>query len=91
VLEYVPECVFPFVRIGSPASECVPPLEPNGGGEATLALDEGAGGGPMRTTGEKAWHSVFSVGSLNNDPELLYIVQRVHPLHCIAVAGWLKR
>ncbi len=45
----------------SPASECVPPppLEPKGGQHSPAG--EGARGEPIRTTREKAWHSVYSV------------------------------
>ncbi len=39
-------------------SLCVPPfLEPKVGGQHSLA---GEGGEPIQTTGEKAWHSVYS-------------------------------
>ena len=43
----------------SPFSLCVPPfLEPKvGGGQHSHA---GEGGEPIQTTGEKAWHSVYS-------------------------------
>ncbi len=41
----------------SPFSLCVPPfLEPKEGGEQHS--NAGEGGEPIRTTGEKAWHSV---------------------------------
>ncbi len=62
-LEYQSVC--PFVRIGSPrapstASECVPP-EPKGGGNTRWRVMGLGRGEPIRTTGEKAWHSVYSV------------------------------
>ncbi len=44
-----------------PASVYTPPPSPEpkeGGG--TLACGRGGGGAPIRTTGEKAWHSVYS-------------------------------
>ncbi len=43
----------------SPASECVPPPEPEGGGGQHSLAGEGRGK-PIRTTREKAWHSVYA-------------------------------
>jgi hypothetical protein len=61
------QSVCPFVRIDSPppplpqASESAPPPPWNqrGGGQHSLA-GEGRGE-PIRTTGEKAWHSIYSM------------------------------
>ncbi len=44
-----------------PASECASRLGPKGGQHSLVS--EG-GGDPIRTTGQKAWHSVYSVLSL---------------------------
>ncbi len=59
--EYKSFC--PFVRIGSPtpfpASECVSPLGPKGVRHNTPLRVRGWG--PNQTTGQKAWHSVYSV------------------------------
>ena len=38
----------------SPARVCVPPPRNKGGGTPSPAVE-----GPIRTTGEKAWHSVY--------------------------------
>ncbi len=60
-IEYQSVC--PFVRIGSPgpplplASVSPPPVSKGGG--ATLRVR--GWGGPVRTIGEKAWHSVYFV------------------------------
>jgi hypothetical protein len=60
------QSVCPFVRIcsppptPSPPSECVLPRR-NQRGEATLACGWGGGRGEPIRTGEKAWHSVYSV------------------------------
>ncbi len=61
----VPECLIPSSELvppaSSPASECVPPGSQRG---AHSPAGEGAGES-IRTTGEKAWHSVYSaVGGL---------------------------
>jgi hypothetical protein len=52
--------VCPFSRIGSPRplsrKRVCPPQEPKGGG-ATFSGGWREGGEPVRTTGEKAWHS----------------------------------
>ncbi len=62
-IEY--QSISPVVRIGSPrtlspASECAPPpLKPRGWGNTRLRLM--GRGEPIRTTGEKACHSVYSV------------------------------
>ncbi len=44
----------------TPLPLACPPLELNGGGGQHSLDGEGAGG-PILTTGEKAWHSVYSV------------------------------
>ncbi len=46
-------------------SECVPPLDPSGRGSKTCLLVRGWGD-PIRTTGQKAWNSIYSVGERNN-------------------------
>ncbi len=56
------ESVCPFVGIGfsltpSPASECVSPLDPEREG-VTLGCGEGVAD-PIRTTRQRAWHSVL--------------------------------
>jgi hypothetical protein len=60
-LEY--QAFSPVVRLAPPPTlllgECVPPQEPEGGGVQHSLAGEGAGK-PIRTTGEKAWHSVYS-------------------------------
>ncbi len=43
-----------------PASECALPPGPKGGRAHSLA-DEGGGGVPIPTTGEKAQHSAYTV------------------------------
>ncbi len=59
--------VCPFVGIGSPppshVSECVSPLAPKRGRSNTPLRVRGVGHwrDPIRSTGKKAWHSVFSV------------------------------
>jgi hypothetical protein len=54
-LEYQRIC--PFAP--SPASECVPPGNQGGGSNTRLRVR--GRGEPTRTTGEKAYHSVYSV------------------------------
>jgi hypothetical protein len=60
------QSVCPFVRIRSahrlPASECVSPLDPKGEGQHSLAGE----GETIRTTAEKTWHYVHSVGHKPN-------------------------
>ncbi len=53
-----------WIPTPSPASECVPPLRNQRGGQW------GGGGVPIRMTGEKAWHSVYSVFEL-----IFYIIE----------------
>ncbi len=68
----------------SPASECVPPQNQRGG-QHSLA-GEGAGK-PIRTTGEKAWHSVYSVAFYMHDT---YVTSTaVSPLISDTLFGWL--
>ncbi len=59
-LEYQNVCT--FVRFGSlalsPASKCVPLLDPKGGGHTCLRVR--GRWEPIWTAGEKAWHSVYS-------------------------------
>jgi hypothetical protein len=61
-IEYQSSC--PFVGIGSPTppqASVSPPLDPGGGGASnTLFTGEGVGD-PILTTGQKAWHCVYSV------------------------------
>ncbi len=64
----LPECLslrlnWPPPPDPSPASECVPPapLEPKGWDQLSLSGEGGRGGEPIRTSGEKAWHSFYSV------------------------------
>jgi hypothetical protein len=68
-LEYHSVC--PLVRIGSALSlsrkRVCPPLRKQGG-SATLACGERGWADPIRTTGEKAWHSVYSVPPLVSSP-----------------------
>ncbi len=56
--------ICPIVGIGSPipssVSECVFPLGPKGGQHSLAGEGERD---PIRTTGQKAWHSVYSVGA----------------------------
>jgi hypothetical protein len=59
----VPECLScrrNWVPPPSPACECAFPLRPKGGKSNTLLRVRGWGD-PFRTTGQKAWHSVYSV------------------------------
>ncbi len=65
-LEYRSVC--PIVGIGSPwplppppQASVSPPLDPKRGGESIPLLRVRGRGGPIRTTGWKAWHSVDSV------------------------------
>ncbi len=60
----------PFVGIGSPNS-----LPPQAG--VSLPLDSKGGGAtqPIRTTGKKAWHSVYSLVIGKKGLTLLYIMQ----------------
>ncbi len=71
-LDYTIHCreyqsVCPSVRIGFPRSlshkrGCPPLLKPKRGEGNTRLAGEGAGPGqPIRTTGEKAWHSVSTL------------------------------
>jgi hypothetical protein len=54
--------VSPLVGIGTLPPPSVPlPPEPTRGGGGTLACVCGVGGVPIPTTGEKAWHSAYSV------------------------------
>jgi hypothetical protein len=59
-----------------PARKCAPPLEPKGGSNTRLRVR--GRGEPIRTTGEKAWHSdYFVIGTLGDwryDIEHVYIV-----------------
>jgi hypothetical protein len=56
-LEY--QSVNPFVRIDFPPCPTLP-KQVGGGRGATLTC--GRGGEPIGKTGEKAWHSLYSVG-----------------------------
>ncbi len=62
-----PQCMFPRWNwdplTPSSASEHAPPPETKGG--HTIACGWGGGGVPIPTTGEKAWHSVYSVVCTN--------------------------
>jgi hypothetical protein len=64
ILDLKYHIVCPFVTIGSPRppppSECVSPLGTIDG-EGNTRLRVMGWGEPMRTTGEKAWRSVYSV------------------------------
>ncbi len=59
----VPECLSlrrNWVPHPLTPSERVSPLEPKGGGVTHSLAGDGVGG-PVRTIGQKAWHSVYSV------------------------------
>jgi hypothetical protein len=88
-LEY--HSVRPLVWIGtppppiqSPASECVPWT--NGRGTHSPA-GEGVGGVPIRTTGEKASYSVYSVslrkGDFNAWASFKIILSTIHRIYCV--------
>ncbi len=62
VLYYTYQGLCPFVRIGSPAPpQASVSLPPRTEGEGQHSLAGEGVGDPIRTTGEKAWHSVYSV------------------------------
>jgi hypothetical protein len=75
----VPECLSLRPNWNPPPRVCPPPLEPKG--EQNTLAGEGAGD-PIRTTGEKAWHSVYRVYAMLHSGQYGYVINHVISYIC---------